>query len=135
MSRMPVDSLNTSGVSPVAAAPLPAIAPDTVAADTIVVTEKVFGLTLEPPVEPKVEPMPSSFGMSCVFSALFILFCVIGLRFRNNLKYVTTLLHNLVEVRVRHNVFDETVRETSFLVLLNLLWSCSAGIILCRFLR
>ena len=135
MSRMPVDSLNTPAVSPVAAAPLPAIAPDTVAADTIVVTEKVFGLTLDPPVEPKVEPMPSSFGMSCVFSALFILFCVIGLRFRNNLKYVTTLLHNLVEVRVRHNVFDETVRETSFLVLLNLLWCCSAGIILCRFLR
>ena len=50
MSRMPVDSLNTSGVSPVAAAPLPAIAPDTVAAATIVVTEKVFGLPLEPPL-------------------------------------------------------------------------------------
>lgn len=31
---------------------------------------------------------------------------------------------------MRGNVFDQTVRETSFLVLLNLLWGCSAGIIL-----
>ena len=68
--------------------------------------------------------------MSYVLGGMFILFCIIGLRFRNNRKYVTMLLRNLVEVRVRNNLFDETVRETSFLVLLNLMWSCSAGIIL-----
>ncbi len=131
MNPAPADSL-----APVATVvPWRPVLTDTVASDTVQVVAKVYGLTLEAPVEPKVEHMPSSFGMSCIFSAIFVLFCVIGLRFRNNIKYLTTLLRNLVEVRVRHNVFDETVRETSFLVLLNLLWSCSAGIILCRFLR
>ncbi|MDE6399799.1 MAG: hypothetical protein K2L68_02950, partial [Muribaculaceae bacterium] len=104
---------------------------DTVSADTVKTLAKEYGLLLEPPVIPEVkENPPMSFGMSYILGGIAILFFVIGLRFRNNRKYITAMLRNRVAVRVRNNVFDETVRETSFLVLLNLLWSCSAGMIL-----
>ena len=101
-------------------------------ADSVATAPKNYGVLLEAPVVPEVPRKESdSFGMSCILAGLFILFAVIGLRFRNNSKYVAALVRNLVEVRVRSNVFDETVRETSFIVLLNLIWSCSAGMGLC----
>ena len=104
---------------------------DTVAADSLAARPVTFGILLKGPEVPEVAPNPDAgFGMSYILGSLAILFFVIGLRFRNNVKYVTTMLRNMVEVRMRSNVFDETVRETSFLLLLNLLWSCSAGIIL-----
>ncbi|MBD5281167.1 MAG: DUF4271 domain-containing protein [Bacteroides sp.] len=104
-------------------------------ADSVATAPKNYGVLLEAPVVPEVPRKESdSFGMSCILAGLFILFAVIGLRFRNNSKYVAALVRNLVEVRVRSNVFDETVRETSFIVLLNLMWSCSAGMVLCGLL-
>lgn len=104
---------------------------DSLAADSVNAAVKPYGILLEAPEVPKVEANPeSSYGMSYIIGALALLFFIIGLRFRNNHKYVTAMLRNMVEVRVRNNAFDETVRETSFLVLLNLLWSCSAGIII-----
>ena len=134
--EIPVDSAASLTGAPLAAAPRTAtphtVAVDTVAADTVPAREKVFGVTLEMPERPTVERAVKNDGLSWILGGMFILFFTIGLRFRNNQKYVTSLLRNLVEVRVRQNVFDETVRETSFLILLNLLWSCSAGIILCR---
>ena len=112
-------------VSDSVAAPADSLASDSVA------KPRVYGITLTPPKMPEVERnVSSSPGISIILGGLVILFCIIGLRFRNNRKYVTALLRNLVEVKVRNNLFDETVRETSFLVLLNLMWSCSAGIIL-----
>ena len=134
--EIPVDSAASLTGASLTAAPRTAtphtVAVDTVAADTVPVREKVFGVTLEMPERPTVERAVKNDGLSWILGGMFILFFTIGLRFRNNQKYVTSLLRNLVEVRVRQNVFDETVRETSFLILLNLLWSCSAGIILCR---
>ena len=112
-------------VSDSVAAPADSLASDSVA------KPRLYGITLTPPKMPEVERnVSSSPGISIILGGLVILFCIIGLRFRNNRKYVTALLRNLVEVKVRNNLFDETVRETSFLVLLNLMWSCSAGIIL-----
>ena len=134
--EIPVDSAASLTGAPRAATPRTAtphtVAVDTVAADTVPAREKVFGVTIEMPERPTVERAVKNDGLSWILGGMFILFFTIGLRFRNNQKYVTSLLRNLVEVRVRQNVFDETVRETSFLILLNLLWSCSAGIILCR---
>ena len=134
--EIPVDSAASLTGASLTAAPRTAtphtVAVDTVAADTVPAREKVFGVTLEMPERPTVERAVKNDGLSWILGGMFILFFTIGLRFRNNQKYVTSLLRNLVEVRVRQNVFDETVRETSFLILLNLLWSCSAGIILCR---
>ena len=117
--------------------PLRPLPPDSVKAinDSLKAKVKTFGMVLDAPEVPEVKPSNShNMGMSFILGGLFLLFCILGLRFRNNSKYITSLLHNLVEVRVRSNVFDETVRETSFIVLLNLLWSCSAGIVLCALL-
>lgn len=103
---------------------------DSVAMDSVAVV-KEYGILLTPPGKVEVTPKTDdSFGLSYIIGGVALLFCVIGLRFRNNRKYITAMFHNMVEVRLRSNAFDETVRETSFLVLLNLLWCCSAGIIL-----
>ncbi len=107
-----------------------------VATDSLAAKVKTFGMVLDAPEVPEIKPSNShNMGMSFILAGLFLLFCILGLRFRNNSKYITALLHNLVEVRERSNVFDETVRETSFIVLINLLWSCSAGIVLCALLN
>ncbi len=122
-----VDSIGAPGLI------LDSAAADSVAVDTV---EHVYGLVIEPPEKVTARPRAGeSTGMSLILAVIIILFAIIGLRFRNNRKYVTSLLRHLVETRVRQNVFDETVRETTFLVLLNLLWSFSAGILLFSFLR
>ena len=94
-------------------------------ADTI---EAHYGILLTPPPAPSPRP-GGSIGVSFILSGLFLLFLIIALRFRNNIKYVVTMFRNLVETRTRHNVFDDTVRETSLIVMLNVLWCCCAGII------
>lgn len=103
------------------------IAADSIASDTVNAVHH-YGVCLTPPVHPKAEHREdTAWGMSYIFGALLLLFCIAGIRFHNSRKYVTSMLHNLVAVRIRSNVFDDTVRETSFLVLLNLMWSCAAG--------
>ncbi|MDE6335094.1 MAG: DUF4271 domain-containing protein, partial [Muribaculaceae bacterium] len=117
--------------------PLMPLAPDSINAanDSVKLKTKTFGMVLDAPEVPTVKESNSrNMGMSFILAGLFLLFCILGLRFRNNSKYISALLHNLVDVRERSNVFDETVRETAFIVLLNLLWSCSAGIVLCALL-
>ena len=93
--------------------------------------EPLYGLVLPPP-EP-IPPAPlrtdGSLGISFIICGLFLLFFIIALRFRNNFKYVTAIFRNLIEIRTRQNVFNDTVRETSLIVLLNLLWCACAGII------
>ena len=110
--------------------------PDTVPADSVEEKEAVYGVLLTPP--PPFEPpreVNHSFGMSYVLGGLFLIFIIIGIRFRNTHKYVGALLRDILETRLRHNVFDETVRETSFLMLLNLLWCCSSGVMLYGVIR
>ncbi len=90
------------------------------------------GILLTPPA-PKAEAdlrADNDTGLSIVLSALLLLFCIVALRVRNNGRYLSSLLYDLTEVRERHNVFDDTVRETSLLVLLNVLWCFSAGVML-----
>jgi len=69
-------------------------------------------------------------GLSWIYGILLIVFCLVAFRFKNNKKYLNALFKNLTEVRERHNMFDDTVRETSFLTMLNLLWCVGAGVIL-----
>ena len=93
--------------------------------------EPVYGLLLtpEPPyVNAPLRPDGSE-GVSFILCGLFLLFLVVALRFRNNFKYVISMFKSMVEIRTRHNVFDDTVRETSLIVLLNILWCACAGII------
>ena len=93
--------------------------------------EPEFAILLTPPQHPAPAPLRSDAnnGVSFIIGALFILFLIIALRFRNNFKYVITIFSNLVETRTRGNIFDDTVRETSLIVLLNVLWCVCAGII------
>lgn len=64
-----------------------------------------------------------------IVSTLILLFIIICFRYRNNFKYIKALVHDLTDIRPRHNVFDDTVRETSLLVILNLLSVISTGIL------
>lgn len=69
-------------------------------------------------------------GMSWIYLCMGLLFCAVAVKFRNNKKYLGALIDDLTETRVRHNAFDETVKETSFLLLLNIMWIASAGVLL-----
>lgn len=105
---------------------------DTVAApDTIPVGEGHYALLFERPEE-MVAPEWSEPGvsMSWVIAPLILLFLFVAIKYRGNSRYAKVLLREMYEVRERGNAFDDTVRETTFLVLLNLLWSGSAGILL-----
>lgn len=67
---------------------------------------------------------------SLIICPLLLLFVIIAIRYRTNTRYVRALLKDMSSVRERGNVFDDTVREKSFLVLLNLLWIGCAGVLL-----
>lgn len=104
------------------------LAVDTVAPDT------VWYLLLEPVAEP---PLPlheaaetDTTGMSWVLTLLLGLFVIVAVRFRKNSKYLAAMFKDAFEVRERGNVFDETVREESFMGLLNVLWCLSVAILL-----
>lgn len=67
---------------------------------------------------------------SWVTVALLLLFVIIAVRYRSNTRFMHVLLQDMSSIRERGNVFNDTVRETSFMVLLNLLWVCSGGVML-----
>lgn len=85
--------------------------------------------------QPRKEDSSSWNGMSWIYLALTLLFCICALKFKGNKRFLKVLFSDLTETRMRHNAFDETVRETSLLVLLNIAWIVSAGIILWVFVR
>ena len=112
---------------------------DTLAADMPalpVAGEEMQGLVLVNPASAYVAASrearvaDDSTGMSWIFLALAVLFTVIGLKFKGSTRYITALVSDLTDTRVRHNVFDETVRETSLMALLNVMWVACAGIML-----
>lgn len=94
-------------------------------------TEPVYGLllTAPDPIPPAPLRQNGNIGISFILCGLFILFLIIALKFRNNFKYLTTIFRNIIEIRTRQNVFDDTVREASLIFLLNILWCVCAGII------
>ena len=94
--------------------------------------EPVYAVILTPPEREPAVPQrtDNQLGVSFILTGLFLLFLIVALRFRNNIKYVASIFRNLIETKTRHNVFDDTVRETSLVILLNILWCGSAGIIL-----
>lgn len=111
---------------------LPQTDSSALAADTVVPVTTVPGMVLDDGLirEEYQPPVVSTHGMSWVFLGLGILFCIAALKFKNNTRYLKALLKDLTDVRVRQNIFDETVKETSFLILLNVLWVCCAGVLL-----
>ena len=104
---------------------------DSLVANDTIEPEPLFGIILSPPVQEPDAPLRNqdNLGMSLILTGLFVLFLIASLRFRNNIKYAVTMFRNVVETRTRQNVFDDTVRETSLIVFLNILWCAWAGII------
>lgn len=99
----------------------------TAAMDTIA---PVYGMVIENPIVQD-EPFASvEFdSMSWVFLALSVLFCAVCLKFKSNTRYLKALIDDMTDVRMRTNLFDDTVKETSFLVLLNVMWAACAGVL------
>ena len=118
---------------------IPEITVDTAAnavADSIAPVEHVYGIMLTPPEgytdnSSKVNDSPY---VSLFLLGLFALFLIVALRFRNNNKFAGMVFRNIVETRTRQNVFDDTVKETSLLLILNLVCIVCGGIILYRLL-
>ena len=107
-------------------------AADTVSADSLAAPPKEYVLVFDRPESPAgAEPTsPAGAGMSWVITGLFLVFLVACLRFRKNARFLSMMLHDVFEVRVRPNAFDDTLHETAFLWLLNLLWAGCAGVLL-----
>lgn len=129
MKQQKIDSISLPQYNS-AGLPIPPALPDSLLTDSV--AEPVYGLVIENPIvrEPAPPKDPETFGMSIVWLVLIALFCAAALKFKNNVKYLQAVLSDLTEIRVRQNAFDDTVKETSFLVLLNILWVCSAGVLL-----
>ncbi|MBD5208156.1 MAG: DUF4271 domain-containing protein [Bacteroidales bacterium] len=117
--------------------PIPPALPDSLA-KTILYPEPTYGMVIENPMVTYSEGnqyVEQGVGLSWVFLVIGILFFAVGMKFRNDVKYLKATFSNLFEVKMRQNVFDDTVKEISFIILLNLLWICSAGILLWQTVR
>lgn len=69
-------------------------------------------------------------SMSWIYLALALLFCVVAIKFKGNSRYMKALMSDLTSTRMRPNAFDDTVRETSLLFLLNIMWVACSGVFL-----
>ena len=106
---------------------------DSLAAETLDLhgMELHYGIVIDRPrTEATVPVGESSSGMSWILTVLILLFVAVCLRYRKNTKYFSILLAEVTEMRERHNAFNDTLRETSFIWLLNILWCGAAGILL-----
>ena len=93
-----------------------------------------YGIVLERPALPEVRTTgEGSNALSWLFTALILIFVTACVRYRKNTRFFSLMIHDVVNVRERHNAFDDTLRETSFLWLLNLLWCGAAGVLLYGF--
>ena len=111
----------------------PADTVDSVAAEPL--TAIVLTRT-DRPLEP--QPRPDSIASdSWLLGAIALIFCIVCLYYKSNSRYFQAILRDLTDTRERHNLFDDTVRETSFLLIMNLLNACSLSLALyealCRF--
>lgn len=103
---------------------------DTVPADTVT-HDTLYAIVLEdPPTErlPLRKDTPDN-AVSWIMAAALLLFFTVAVRFRHNSKFIGAMLRDVYEVRERRNVFDDTVRERTFLVLLNTMYCISLGIL------
>ncbi len=108
--------------------------------DSLAHEKSGFGIVLQAPYREQVavsssEQSGAGDGLSWVFAVLAVLFCAVCLKFRNTPRYIRTLVADMKDVRTRHNMFDNTVRETSFLIILIVAWICCSGILLWQLQR
>lgn len=111
--------------------------------DSLAKEHSGYGIVLEAPY-PQKEIVSSSAqvstemtgqGLSWIFAIMAALFFLVCMKFKNNPKYIKSLKSDIFDVRIRHNVFDNTVRKATFMIMLNLIWVCCAGVILWELVR
>lgn len=74
--------------------------------------------------------MAGDAATSWVYVILFAIFFMVCVRLRGNMKFVAALLRDVITVRERENMFDNTMREASAIFFLLLLTGCSVGVLL-----
>lgn len=100
------------------------LTPDTLAHTAIIVSPTEHLHTPEP------RTPNSTYTESWLLLALLVLLVTIGFKFRNSTHYLSLLAREITNTRRRNNMFDDTVRETSFLLLLNIAALLSGGLLL-----
>lgn len=114
------------------------VAVDSAAVDSVAIDtahhDTTYVLVVEPMTRPELSRHDAGAsrqdGVSWIIASFLLLFVVVAIRFRNNSKYLGALLRSAIEVRERGNVFDDTVKETSFMIILNIFWGLCAGMML-----
>lgn len=109
-----------------------AAAIDSAAADTIPVGERNDGVIFLGHQQGLDAPLRADTRTagSWLLLAVIALICLVCARYKSNFKYLKQLLHNLTSVRERENLFDDTAKETSFMILLNMLCAVTVGLLL-----
>lgn len=110
----------------------PIIIPDSIVATNL--TTDTLSLIVEVPNHtiigkngtPRKETIADSSLIVSFLIALFVLVCI---RYRKNFRYIKSLITELTNVRQRNNLFDDTIRESSFLFLLNLTYIASLSVL------
>ncbi len=67
---------------------------------------------------------------SWIIVGLVALFLLVSMRYRTNFSFLRGIASQLLSHRKSKRMFDDTVRETSFLIMLNLLCVVSVGVLL-----
>lgn len=83
--------------------------------------------------DPQMPVSPRSMGStttSWVILGLFAVFLLVSMRYARNFKFLSSIGRELLSRQQRRRMFDDTVRETSFLIFLNLLCVVSVGVLL-----
>lgn len=106
---------------------------DTISADTVMVNQSTPAMVFGPEVSGSIPAMlrhGNLDGSSWVMLGLLTIFIFVCLKFRRSRRYFQVLVRDLTDTRRRDNMFDNTVRETSFLLLLNIMSLISFGVLL-----
>ena len=72
------------------------------------------------------------YASSWIYVILFTVFFLVCIRVRGNFKFIGAFFRDLVVVKERENLFDVTMKETSFIFLVLLLSGCSIGVLLSK---
>lgn len=106
------------------------LATDSIASDSIVVSEPVWGITLQPSPSAEYHQSRNETGASWIVLLMMIPFIIVAIKMKNSSRFIASLFQDLTSVRERHSIFDTTVRETSLLFFLIVLTTFAGGVLL-----
>ncbi len=122
----PTDTINTAPSEMVEAA-------DSIAMKESPVSRPSQGLVLTSVAEP-VKGERIDANSDAIFSSIGILTAILvvaaAMKYRTNARFFSSLVHQLISNRQRDNMFDDTVRESIFTLILNALGAVVNGIML-----